>query len=371
MDRLCELSSNIVPNMILDKLTNQNIILLFDADIVPFNAFAAYCIFRAITVLYKQNEPLQSLHAHLSETLKKETGIEAANIVPDDRYALLKRFFSSVLKDRKSFLSRMGLSHVNEKEFLIETSIDRRKGYLLRDHQYKQLSRMHNIGLKSSQDIFKLADSKNISYKEFCDRYDHYTAEWVRTQTLAKSPTEQIKAAIDFQSFENSTMLEGLYSLAICVLDAANSSTSEIDFLGLAEQVFFKSGLFHAGLIPVKDLQSEGYLPTDSFPFLPCYVIGHHDVLMRSNILRSIDQEWDDQNLLQKCAALSVLSCEVTDLIIKEVHLDLPEIEQGFLEFIQKQYPIWNVITENKIWTKEKVKIIRTLLSDTKAIIGK
>ena len=63
----------------------------------------------------------------------------------------------------------------------------------------KICSAMYDIGLKDIQDIFKLADSKNISYKEFCTRYNRYTTEWLYTHNLAESPIKQIEAAIDFQ----------------------------------------------------------------------------------------------------------------------------------------------------------------------------
>lgn len=368
MNDLFELSTNTVPNMLLDKLTAQNIILLFDADFVSFEAFAAYCIFRAITALYEKSEPKKALYAHLSAKLKDETGV--ADIVPNDRYARLKRLFHSAQKGRQDLLSRMGIDFTGKDEFRMETSADRRQGYQLSNHQHEQLSRMYDIGLKDIQDIFKLADSKNISYKEFCTRYNRYTTEWLYTHNLAESPIKQIEAAIDFQSFENSTMLEGLYSLATCVLETDDYADSKEVFLWMAEQIFFATGLFSAAIIPISSLQSTGYLPTDSLSFSPLYTLGRHDVLMRGNILRSTDQEWNDQNLFPKLAALNILSYEMTNLIIEKIHLTLSEVEKGFPEFIQTKYPIWNVITENKVWTKEKVLIIRTLLSDIKAIIG-
>ncbi|MDY3019050.1 MAG: hypothetical protein SOR53_03615 [Oscillospiraceae bacterium] len=42
------------------------------------------------------------------------------------------------------------------------------------------------------------------------------------------------------------------------------------------------------------------------------------------------------------------------------------DAQDDFEWFIENQYPIWDVITEKKEWTKEKVRIMRGIIRTAK-----
>ena len=65
-----------------------------------------------------------------------------------------------------------------EELYRVDTGSDRRHGYQFSDRQFDALARMNTLGLRDSKKIFTLADSKNIGYDAFCEKYGQYTSGW-------------------------------------------------------------------------------------------------------------------------------------------------------------------------------------------------
>lgn len=73
---------------------------------------------------------------------------------------------------------------------------------------------MQALNLRKAKNDFMFADSKNVSYHDFCEKYNQYSIEWLSVRAHAVTPLDQIQAALDFQAFENHLMVEGIYSVA-------------------------------------------------------------------------------------------------------------------------------------------------------------
>lgn len=78
-----------VPNLLISKLTDKNMLQLFSADEKQVLDFSAYCVFRAIAELYQRNAQSKSLHAYLQQRQQRETGLTSP--VPENQYESAKR----------------------------------------------------------------------------------------------------------------------------------------------------------------------------------------------------------------------------------------------------------------------------------------
>ena len=96
-----------------------------------------------------------------------------------------------------------------EELYRVDTGSDRRHGYQFSDRQFDALARMNTLGLRDSKKIFTLADSKNIGYDAFCEKYGQYTSGWHSVREQAVTPQDRIRVAVDFESFENHTSWKG------------------------------------------------------------------------------------------------------------------------------------------------------------------
>lgn len=61
-----------------------------------------------------------------------------------------------------------------------------------------------------------------------------------------------------------------------------------------------------------------------------------------------------------------MLSHTIKNQILDEPLLMFKDAQDDFEWFIENQYPIWDVITEKKEWTKEKVRIMRGIIRTAK-----
>lgn len=208
------------------------------------------------------------------------------------------------------------------------------------------------------------ADSKNVSYSDFCEKYNQYSIEWLSVRAHAVTPLDQIQAALDFQTFENHLMVEGIYSAATFahnqfLLDGNRDRANDV-----AHKIFFKSGLFQAKCINARKLRLLRYLPPRTRPVL--FLTTYHDILMRTRILASTDRRPSYLALCRRYEACSVLSHTIKNQILDEPLLMFKDAQDDFEWFIENQYPIWDVITEKKEWTKEKVRIMRGIIRTAK-----
>lgn len=96
------------------------------------------------------------------------------------------------------------------------------------------------------------------------------------------------------------------------------------------------------------------------------FLTPYHDILMRTRILASTDSLPSYLALCRRYEACSVLSHTIKNQILGESLLTFKDAQDNFEWFIENQYPIWDVITEEKEWTKEKVRIIRGIIRTAK-----
>ena len=67
------------------------------------------------------------------------------------------------------------------------------------------------------------------------------------------------------------------------------------------------------------------------------------------------------------CAARAILSYKVKEHIKEDRQFPSQEKMVSDLEwFLQEQYPIWDVLVEHKDWSREKVRVMRSVIKCAK-----
>ena len=361
MKSLKKYTLDIVPDYLDRFLTARNMSLLFSAGQKELQEFSAYCVFRAITDIYQQAAPQRALYSHLLQ--QQEAGSGVHDIVSQADYKAAQRIARKGMQNRKAHAEQMGAPLREDDAYNLHTGEARRKGYPILDQQNEELQRMKALNLGDEKKFFALADSKNIGYDAFCSRYDSYTNEWIYTRNIAETPMEQMWTAIDFAAFENKLMIEGIYHLVTYSLrrflliadkDAAREN---------AQTVFMGSGLYQGELIYTENLQELGFLPPNGLK--DGYCTDQHDVLYRSRLLAASKPLPENQRLI--CAARAILSHKVKEHIKEDRQFPSQEKMASDLEwFLQEQYPIWDVLVEHKVWPREKVRVMRSVIKCAK-----
>ena len=159
-------------------------------------------------------------------------------------------------------------------------------------------------------------------------------------------------------------MVEGIYSAATFahnqfLLDGNRDRANDV-----AHKIFFQKWP-----IPGQVYKCTKAAPSkvSAAAYTPCLVLTtYHDILMRTRILASTDRRPSYLALCRRYEACSVLSHTIKNQILDEPLLMFKDAQDDFEWFIENQYPIWDVITEKKEWTKEKVRIMRGIIRTAK-----